>query len=303
MDAIITPLEAIEKGAALELCANTRETSGMVSDVPEPALTLPALQLAANLSFMFQEWDFLDRFQAAADAGFKAVEVLFPYDYPADAIAARLASAKLRLVLFNTPPGDWAKGERGFACLSGGLAQVKAGIAQALPYAKACDVRQVHALSGNGDPGDPLAAARWHDAMRIAAETLARQNMDLLVEPLNPVDAPGYFLRDFGQAAKALAALNAPNVRLQFDIYHRQMIHGNVAAGIAELAPLIGHVQIAGVPGRQEPDFGELNYSFIFAALQQADYRGHVGCEYRPRNGTLAGLGWARPYLDAAQTS
>lgn len=251
---------------------------------------------AANLTMMFTEWAFLDRFDAAADAGFSAVEYLFPYDHPADAIAARLERNGLTQALFNMPPGDWAAGERGLAALPDRFGDVCDGVERALDYAAATGCRRLHMMAGIADPADGAAAASYRRAVDHAAARLGEAGVDLLLEPINTRDMPGYFLSSFAAAESVIAAAGRANVRLQFDIYHRQILHGDVTHALRRLLPLTGHIQIASVPSRQEPDGEELNYPFVFAELDRLGYAGFVGCEYRPRAATRDGLGWFAPY-------
>lgn len=251
---------------------------------------------AANLSLMFTEWDFLDRFDAAAGAGFTAVEYLFPYEHPPEAIAERLARNGLTQALFNLPPGNWAKGERGLAALPERADEFRASVATALTYAEATGVGRVHMMSGNADPADPRAQAAWREATLFATEAFAAKGVDVLLEPLNTRDAPGYFLGDFNRTAALIGELGLPNLKLQFDCYHRQILHGDVTMALRALLPITAHVQIASVPGRHEPDVEELNYPFLFQELERLGYAGFIGCEYRPRAGTLEGLGWFAPY-------
>jgi len=251
-------------------------------------------KFAANLTMMFTEWAFLDRFGAAADAGFQAVEYLFPYDHPPEAIAERLRRHNLTQALFNMPPGDWLAGDRGLAALPERFSEVMEGVVLALRYAEATGVKRLHLMAGNADPHAPDAQSAYRRAVAYAAEALAAQKIDLLLEPINPRNMPGYFLNDFGYAEKLIADLALPNLRLQFDIYHRQVIHGDIATALHRLLPITGHIQIAGVPARNEPDTGEVNYPFLFKVLDEMRYDGFVGCEYNPKAGTLAGLGWLR---------
>ncbi len=253
-------------------------------------------RFAANLTMMFNEHGFLDRFAAAAAAGFDAVEFLFPYDFPAEAIAERLAASGLSVVLFNMPPGDWAKGERGIAALDGRQDEFRAGVAKALAYARALSVPRLHLMAGIADRGDAAAVRRYRDAVAFAADAAGAEGRDLLIEPLNPRDMPGYLLNDYAQAADLIAELGRPNLKLQFDIYHRQILHGDMLKGLETLMPIIGHVQTASVPGRNEPGTGELDDFRIFAALDALGYAGHVGCEYRPAGETVAGLTWLQRY-------
>jgi 2-dehydrotetronate isomerase len=250
---------------------------------------------AANLSFMFTELDFLDRFQAAADAGFTAVEYLFPYDHKPEEIAQRLESAGVTQALFNLPPGDWGAGERGLAALPGRFDAVAAALERAMPYIAATQVGRVHLMAGIADWVDPLAMAAYRKSLDHVAGRLAEAKVDLLIEAINPIDMPGYFLNSVDAAAGLIPALQLPNLKLQFDIYHCQIIHGDVTRRLRRLLPLIGHVQIASVPSRNEPDGEELNYPYLFQELDLLGYEGFVGCEYRPRGRTLDGLGW---YVD-----
>jgi hydroxypyruvate isomerase len=247
---------------------------------------------AANLSFMFNEWDFPDRFDAAADVGFQAVEYLFPYEHAPEVIAARLDKAGLQQALFNLPPGDWAKGERGLAALPDRFDAVKASVETALPYIAATDVKRVHMMAGIADPADPKAQAAYRRSLEHVAGRLAEVGVELMIEPINPRDMPGYFLSSVDAAAALIAELDLPNLKLQFDIYHCQIIHGDVTMRLRRHLPIIGHVQIASVPSRNEPDGEEVNYPFLFQELDLLGYGGFVGCEYRPRGKTVAGLDW-----------
>ncbi|MFO1075702.1 MAG: 2-oxo-tetronate isomerase [Geminicoccaceae bacterium] len=258
-------------------------------------------RFAANLSLMFTEWDFLDRFDAAAGAGFPAVEFLFPYEHPPAAIAQRLARNGLTQALFNLPPGDWAAGERGLAALPERFAELEAGVETALAYAEATGCRRLHLMAGLAEPADAEAGASYRRAVAHAAERLARHGIDLLLEPINGRDMPGYFLRDFAQAERLIAELGLPNLKLQFDLYHRQILHGDVTMALRHLLPITGHVQVASVPSRHEPADEELNFPFLFAELDRLGYDGFIGCEYRPRAGTTAGLGWLAPYRPAGR--
>jgi hydroxypyruvate isomerase len=249
-------------------------------------------KFAANLSMMFNEWAFLDRFDAAAASGFTAVEFLFPYEYPPDAIAERLRRNGLTQALFNMPPGDWASGERGIAALPERFEDVKAGIALALDYAAATGATRLHLMAGIAQSGAAQANAAYRRAVAHAAEALAASQVTLLLEPINARNMPGYFLNDFGYAERLISDLGLPNVKLQFDIYHRQIMHGDVVKALERLLPIIGHVQVASVPERHEPGTGELNDEYVFAALDRLGYDGFVGCEYIPAAKTLDGLGW-----------
>ncbi|MCU0819664.1 MAG: TIM barrel protein [Beijerinckiaceae bacterium] len=256
-------------------------------------------KFAANLTMMFNEHAFLDRFAAAAEAGFSAVEFLFPYEHPPEAIAGALERNHLTQALFNLPPGDWAAGERGLAALPERFAEFTADVEHALVYAEATGVKQLHLMAGLADKSDPKALEAYERAVRHAAERLGERGLTLLLEPINPRDMPGYFLNDFNWCAAFIRRLGLPNVALQFDIYHRQIIHGDVIRGLEALFPLIRHIQVAAVPLRHEPGTGELDDARIFSTLDQLGYDGFIGCEYRPATGTLAGLGWIKPYQGA----
>jgi hydroxypyruvate isomerase len=247
---------------------------------------------AANLSFMFNEWDFLDRFDAAAEVGFTAVEFLFPYEHPPEVIAGALERSGLDLALFNLPAGDWARGERGLAALPARFEEVKAGVLKALPYIQATGVKRVHLMAGIADARSPEADAAYRASVRHVAGKLDEAGVQLMIEPINGRDMPGYFLNDFAIAETVIGELGLPNLKLQFDVYHRQIIRGDVVMALRALMPIIGHVQIASVPSRHEPDAEELNYPYIFRELDLLGYEGFVGCEYRPRGKTTDGLDW-----------
>ncbi|MBB4255851.1 2-oxo-tetronate isomerase [Rhizobium sp. BK008] len=251
---------------------------------------------AANLTMMFNEWAFLDRFDAAADAGFTAVEYLFPYEAAPEAIAERLARNNLQQALFNLPPGDWAAGERGIAALSGRSDALKADVERALDYAAATGVRRLHLMAGIAGPDDQDASSSYRRSVTYTAERLAEKGIDLLLEPINGRNMPGYFLNDFGAAERLIAESGLPNLKLQFDIYHRQIIHGDVVMALRRLLPITGHIQIASVPSRNEPDGEELNYPYLFGEIDRLGYAGFIGCEYIPRGHTLDGLGWFKPF-------
>jgi 2-dehydrotetronate isomerase len=253
-------------------------------------------RFAANLTMMFNEWSFLDRFDAAAEAGFTAVEFLFPYEHPPEAIAERLERNDLTPALFNLPPGDWNAGERGMASHPHRFAELQEGVRKALTYADATGVKRLHLMAGMADRQDPEAVASFRRAVDWTAGVLAQRDLTLVLEPINPRDMPGYFLGDFGFAERLIEELALPNLKLQFDLYHRQIVHGDVTMAMRRTMPMIGHVQIASVPSRHEPSDEELNFPFLFAELDRLGYDGFVGCEYRPRAGTLEGLDWFAPY-------
>lgn len=256
-------------------------------------------KLAANLSMLFNEAPFLDRLGAAAAAGFKGVEFLFPYEHSPAAIASRLEEHGLANVLFNLPPGDWSAGERGVAALPGREAEFAEGLEQALRYARTLGCERLHAMAGiPGPSADPQACRETYVAnLKRAARAAASDGVTILIEPLNRRDNPGYFLATQADAAAIVAEVGAPNLGIQFDCYHCQIVEGDLEMRLRERLGLIGHVQIAGVPARNEPDVGEVNYPYLLGLLDALGYGGWVGCEYRPAAGTEAGLGWARPYL------
>jgi len=253
-------------------------------------------RFAANLTMMFTEVPFLDRFDAAAKAGFTSVEFLFPYEHPADAIGERLKRNGLTQALFNLPPGNWDAGEKGFAALPDRFDDLKQSLHTALPYAKATGVKRVHLMAGMANRGDAKAVAAFRKSAGFAAEFFAPHGLDVVIEPINPRNVPGYFLNDFLFARDLINELKIPNLKLQFDIYHCQIIHGDVTMRLREMMPIIGHTQIASIPSRNEPDGEELNYPFVFAELDRLGYRGFVGCEYNPRGKTTDGLDWFKPY-------
>lgn len=256
-------------------------------------------RFAANLSMMYQEVGFLDRFAAAAKDGFRAVEFMFPYAHPAVEVAARLRSAGLENVLFNLPPGDFERGERGLAALPGREAEFAASIGTALEYAEALGCPRLHVMAGIPGAGADRERCRatYVSNLRLAASRAAAAGRDVLIEPINTRDIPGYFLNRQDDAQAIRAEVGAPNLKVQFDLYHCQIVEGDLAVKLKRDLAHIGHVQIAGVPERHEPDRGEVNYPFLFAHLDAIGYAGWIGCEYRPRAGTSAGLGWIRPYL------
>ena len=258
-------------------------------------------RLAANLNFLFQELPLLERFAAASAAGFRAVELTNPYEAPAEAIAERLTRHHLTLALLNMPAGDAAQGERGMGALPGREAEFMRGAARALSYARITRCPRVHALSGVWPPGRPKTegAAVLAANLRRAAALFADDGVDLTIEPINPRDISGYFLNTPEEALVILDDVARDSVGLQLDLYHCQIVAGDLAGHLRRLAGRYVHVQIAGVPERHEPDRGEVNYPYLFDLLDALGYAGWVGCEYRPAAGTLAGLGWARRWLEA----
>lgn len=256
-------------------------------------------KLNANLSMLFTEVDFLQRFGKAAGAGFKAVEFLFPYDFPAAQIGETLAKHKLQLVLHNLPAGDFAGGERGIAVLPDRVGEFQAGVGRAIEYAKALGCGQLNCLVGKTPPG--VAADTVHrtlvDNLRFAAQALAKEKIRLLVEPLNAQDVPGFHLVHSRDALKLFDEVGHENLWLQYDIYHMQIMEGNLTRTLRDHLPRIAHMQLADNPGRHEPGSGEIHYPNLLRFIDEAGYTGWIGCEYVPANGTEAGLGWAKPYL------
>ena len=256
-------------------------------------------RFAANLTMMFTEVPFLDRFEAAAKAGFTAVEFLFPYDHPAEDVGKRLKDNGLTQALFNLPPGNWDAGEKGFASLPDRFNDLRNSIHTAVPYLKATEVRRLHLMAGIADRSNPRAVDAFRRSVQWAANFLGDFGIDVVIEPINKRDVPGYFLNDFAFAHDLVRDMKIPNVGLQFDIYHCQILHGDVTMRLREMLPTIGHIQIASIPSRNEPDGEELNYPFLFAELDRLGYDNYVGCEYRPRGNTTEGLGWFKPYAGA----
>jgi 2-dehydrotetronate isomerase len=252
-------------------------------------------RFAANISTMFTERPFAERVQAAADAGFKAVECQFPYEASAAELEARLDRAGLDLVLLNTPAGDFAAGERGLAGLPGREAEFRAGLERALDYASRLGCPQIHVMAGVQPQsiGKEECLGTYKANLRIAAEACGRAGKTALIEPINTRDIPGYLLNTPAEGAAIIAELRADALRLQFDFYHAQIMTGDLARGFERHLPIIGHVQIAGVPERHEPDTGEINYPYLFELMDRLGYAGWVGCEYFPAGRTERGLGWA----------
>jgi hydroxypyruvate isomerase len=251
-------------------------------------------KFAANLSLMFSDLGFLQRFGAARNAGFDAVEFQFPYAHAKEEVAEQLQRAQLAAVLHNLPAGNWEAGERGLACDPARIGQFQDSVALALDYAKALGVRQLHCLAGLRIPGVSPARARatYIANLRFAADQLAPHGIDLLIEPINTHDVPGYFLTGTEQAAGIIAECGAPNLFLQYDVYHMQRMEGELANTLRARLAIIKHIQIADTPGRHEPGTGEINYPFLFALIDELGYDGWIGCEYIPRGDTRAGLNW-----------
>lgn len=253
-------------------------------------------RLAANLSMLFTELDFLDRFAAAAAAGFRGVEYQFPYGYPVDEVADAARRARLQVVLHNLPAGDMARGERGIACLPGRSRDFQASVALALEYAKAAGCPRLNCLAGLA-PADRACFDALVVNVRYAARRLSEVGLQLMLEPINTRSVPGFFLTGSRQALDVLDAAGEGNAFLQYDVFHMQIMEGDLATTIERLRARIGHIQIADVPARHEPGTGEINFEFLLAHLDAVAYSGWVGCEYNPRGDTLEGLKWARSYL------
>jgi hydroxypyruvate isomerase len=260
-------------------------------------------RFSANLSFLFDEVPFLDRFGEAAHAGFRAVEFAFGYDFQAKEIVERVAEHKLDVVLMNTPPGDLAAGDRGLASLAGREHEFQASIATALRYAKALRCPRLHVMAGvlpeGADAEERERRLRiYKRSLRFACEEAIEQNVTVLIEPLNLRDNPRYLLTTQAEAHAIREELAMANLRVQMDLYHAQIMEGDLTTKLRRWLPHIGHIQIAGVPGRNEPNVGELNYEYFFKLLDELKYDGWVGCEYRPASTTAAGLGWIYRLID-----
>ncbi|MEY5100634.1 MAG: hypothetical protein RJA36_3353 [Pseudomonadota bacterium] len=251
-------------------------------------------RFAANLTMLFTELPFLERFEAAARAGFEAVEFLFPYAFEAREIKARLDTSGLQLVLHNLPPGDWDAGERGIACHPDRVEEFRAGVARGIEYAQALGVGQLNCLAGKAPAGVPDALLRQTlvGNLRYAAAKLKDAGLRLLVEPINTYDIPGFYVSRTQQAIDLLDEVGADNAYVQYDIYHAQRMEGELAATLEKHLKRIAHLQLADNPGRHEPGTGEVNYAFLFAHLDRIGYQGWIGCEYKPATTTEAGLGW-----------
>lgn len=259
-------------------------------------------RFAANLTMMFNEYAFLDRFDAAASAGFDRVEFLFPYDHPPGSVAERVRRAGLSVVLMNLPAGRWDAGERGLAALPSRAGEVREAFERAAPYIRELEVPRVHLMAGIA-PNDDEHGRAYRDAVAWCAGRAAELGVDIMLEPVNRRDMPGYYLSDVDAAVRLIEELGLPNVRLQLDIYHAQIIHGDVTTRLRRVIEHLGHVQIASVPSRNEPDGEELNYPFLFDELDRLGYEGCVGCEYRPRGRTEEGLGWLAAYGHRAKVT
>lgn len=251
-------------------------------------------QFAANLTMLFNEHPFLDRFEAAANAGFKAVEFLFPYAYPVEEIRQRLQKHGLKLVLHNLPAGDWDAGDRGMACDPKRVDEFRAGVARGIEYATALGAPRLNCLAGKAPAGVGDAELRktFVENLRYAAAAFKKAGLKLLIEPINRFDIPGFYLNTTAQALSILDEVGADNAFVQYDIYHAQRMEGELANTMSAQLARIGHIQLADNPGRNEPGTGEINYAFLFKHLDRIGYTGWVGCEYKPAARTEDGLGW-----------
>ncbi len=253
-------------------------------------------QFAANLTMLFNEVPFLERFEKANKAGFKAVEFLFPYPFSASEIKQKLDQYQLKLILHNLPAGDWDAGERGIACLPDRQAEFRDGVSKAIEYAKALGVNQVNCLAGKAPAGADLKIlhSTFVENLRYAAQELKKANIRLLIEPINTFDIPGFFLNTTKQATHILEEVASDNLFVQYDIYHAQRMEGELANTIEKNLAKIGHIQLADNPGRNEPGTGEINYAYLFKFLDRIGYQGWIGCEYKPATTTEAGLDWIK---------
>lgn len=261
-------------------------------------------RFAANLTTMYNEHPFLDRFGAAAHDGFEAVEVLFPYEHPREALRARLDEHGLALALFNGPPGDWAKGERGLASRPDREDEFRRGIAKALEYASLLGNKCLHVMAGLIAEGEDRSRHRetYLRNLAYAAREAAPLGITVVIEPINTRNIPGYFLNRQDEAHAVREDVGASNLKVQMDLYHCQIVEGDLAMKIRKYAANVAHMQIAGVPERHEPDTGEVNYAYLFGVIDAAGYTGWIGCEYHPMGGTSEGLGWAKPYLSKGRS-
>ncbi|BDT75302.1 hydroxypyruvate isomerase [Polynucleobacter sp. KF022] len=253
-------------------------------------------QFAANLTMLFNEHSFMDRFEKAAESGFKAVEFLFPYAYKAGEIRQKLDQNNLRLVLHNLPAGDWDEGERGIACLPDRMDEFKASVAKAIEYAKVLGVGQLNCLAGKAPAGlsQELLQATLIANLRYAAAELKKVNIKLLIEPINTFDIPGFYLSKTQQALEILNEVGVDNVYIQYDIYHAQRMEGELSKTLEKNISRIAHIQLADNPGRHEPGTGEINYAYLFKLIDRIGYQGWIGCEYKPATQTQSGLDWIK---------
>ena len=259
--------------------------------------TMPKLN--ANLTMMFNEFDFMERFKQARHQGFQGVEILFPYEYSSEKIKTELLKHELELVLFNMPPGDFKAGDRGLACIPDRVSEFRESVQTAIMYALSLNCKKLHCMAGlRPSTGANLIIEKtFIENIRFAADACRSHKIDVLIEPINNRDMPGYFLNYSQQAAKLIEAIDRPNVGLQYDIYHMQIMEGDLAPSIESLLPQIKHMQLADTPGRHEPGTGEINYSFLLSRIDDLGYEGWIGCEYRPEKDTISGLEWIKPFL------
>ena len=253
-------------------------------------------KFAANLSMLFNEVDFLDRFKAAADAGFEGVEYLFPYAFEKDALVEQLQKHGLTQVLHNLPAGDWEAGERGIACHPDRVGEFQEGVGRAIDYGTALGCKQINCLAGIAPDGvaDDMLRATFVSNLRFAAPRLKQAGMRMLIEPINTYDIPGFYLNRTDQAIGILDEVGSDNLFVQYDIYHAQRMEGELAKTIEKYLPRIAHIQLADNPGRHEPGTGEINYAWLFRFIDKTGYDGWIGCEYKPASETRAGLGWIK---------
>ena len=257
------------------------------------------VKFAANLSMLFNEFDFLERFDLASQTGFKGVEYLFPYDYEEKVLSEILEENNLVQVLHNLPSGDWENGERGIACMPDRVDEFKSGVEDAIRYAKALNCDQLNCLAGirPNEVPDKLLRETFVANLRFAASLLGEEGIKLCIEPINTIDIPGFYLTDTDQSKSIMAEVKSDNLMLQYDVYHMQIMEGDLSRTIESNIDIVGHVQIADNPGRNEPGTGEINYPHIFSLLDKVGYTGWVGCEYFPSTTTEASLDWARKWI------
>jgi hydroxypyruvate isomerase len=260
------------------------------------------VKFSANLSFLYPDRPFLERFAAAAADGFPAVEYLGPYEYPPEQVADLLKTHGLKQALFNLPAGDWAGGERGIGCLPDRVEEFRMGVDTAIRYAEALGCHRVNCLAGIAPKNVPVATLEsvFVANLQYAAPRLAGAGIKLLIEPINLRDIPDFYLSTTAHAERVLAAVGSDNLYIQYDVYHMQVMQGDLVPTFERLRDRIAHVQVADNPGRGEPGSGEINYSFVLPALERLGYDGYVGCEYKPKAGTSEGLGWMKPYRSAS---
>ncbi len=254
-------------------------------------------RFAANVTTMFREMEVPERFPAAAGAGFKAVEFLAPYAWRIDEVSAWLSANNLAMILLNTRPGDPVKGETGLAALKGREEDFREVFTEALDYATGLGAHLMHVMAGRDGGESELSEATFISNLKWAADQAREANVTLLLEPLNTQDVPGYLHTRSDHTAELIAAIERDNVRMQFDFYHMQVMEGNLAKGVDRHFDIIGHIQFSSVPGRHEPQYGEVNLPYLFDFLDEINYEGWVGCEYTAKGNTVAGLSWAEPYL------